>query len=67
MTVCIAKQLGVRDEMVLHKFLLKLSTIAPVIALLKDLTPAQLSKLADKLMPLIHNATALITPENKLQ
>lgn len=52
----IAAKVGVRDDLVRHKFLNALpSTVAPVLATQKDSTLLQLGSLADELMPLLNN------------
>ena len=55
----IAKRIGIGEEIVIHKFLQALpATIFPVIASQKELSPTQLGKLADELMPLLNNINA---------
>ena len=55
----IAKRIGIGEEIVIHKFLQALpATISPVIASQKELSPTQLGKLADELMPLLNNINA---------
>ena len=55
----IAKRIGIGEEIVIHKFLQALpTTISPVSASQKELSPTQLGKLADELMPLLNNINA---------
>ena len=55
----IAKRIGIGEEIVIHKFLQAVpATISPVIASQKELSPTQLGKLADELMPLLNNINA---------
>ena len=55
----IAKRISIGEEIVIHKFLLALpATISPVIASQKELSPTQLGKLSDELMPLLNNINA---------
>ena len=55
----IAKRIGIGEEIVIHKFLQALpATISPVIASQKELSPTQLGKLVDELMPLLNNTNA---------
>ena len=58
----IAKQIGIDDQLVRHKFLQALPhNIAPVIASQKELKLEQLGKLADELMPLLNAAQSVNT------
>ena len=59
--LAVAKQIGISDDIVRHKFLQALpSTIYPVITSQKDLNHTQLGKLADELMPLLNNNKAFV-------
>ena len=65
----IAKRIGIGEEIVIHKFLQALpATISPVIASQKELSPTQLGKLADELMPLLNNInTTAFTAQHRTQ
>ena len=59
----IAKRIGIREEIVIHKFLqAQPATISPVIASQKELSPTQLGKLADELMHCLTISTRQRSP-----
>lgn len=57
-----ATKVGVGGELVRHKFIQSLpSAISPVLAAQKDLSISQIGKLADELMPFVHNTVNEVT------
>ena len=61
-----ASKVGVTDDLVRHKFIQALpSSISPVIAAQKDLTIAQIGKLADELMPFSQQQQCFAIPKEK--
>lgn len=53
----LASKVGVGDELIRHKFIQSLpAAMATVLAAQRDLTLAQMGKLADELVPLVHSS-----------